>query len=272
MPIFDFRLKPPTLELEENSQSLTWPALAEAEFWMETAPGRPAIFEYSNQGHRETGRRYATYQFDDVLENLAGLFPAVAEPIPGDLFGLVRTSQLLTVNRHRVDAWLESQSDNHWADAHEALVRWVYSRQFTVPPVADGPELWFFRDNRQESNVVIVWRSDAKTASGDPLWANPSGEIEIPFVRFVSDMRSLFTRFFLAMTGQIDRATALGGKKSSFDRERLGTIALDLRAALEPAVGKLVFEGDPQTDFQRVREALIKAGILQPASARAASA
>jgi hypothetical protein len=236
MSLINFLLKDPAtiVPLDE----IDWFVLTEGAYWFDLEG--TFFYELAEVAGNENpahSSRFADYNVARLAEDFAELFESIGEPVPADLYDLVKNDKDLFALYDKANEKADELADAGNEEALERLqqgIGWIHCRTLTAMHLADTPTISFFRN---ENRLSIVWNAAAVLENDNPVWTAGVGSLEMDYVVFVAELNNFKDRFFAAMEAQITAALPMKWKKLTVDsktcmaeqqaREKIFTQKLD---------------------------------------------
>lgn len=260
----NFTLRPPAeiVPWGENNDHLSWFALTDSDLWINV--GERTIYEYSDAAreHWSCDIRYNDYQLSRFLEDFSGIFAHIRESVPREYYEHINEFIRDTDNWNNLYQDDNSVDDDaFWAfydEKYEPLTEWLYSRIFDSGHLIGGPHIGCFRCSDM---IKIWWDGDYTLDGGESIWTAPSGEFELPYADFVSEVKRFFEEFYAAMDKQVETALQTDWDntpdwgKVNLDKKYLSKEHKERKEGFSQAVS-LLDEEISATDWSKVEEIL----------------
>lgn len=260
----NFILKPPMeiVPWGENNNHLSWFALTDAELWINA--GKQTIYEYSAAAREHWNCDdiyYNDYQLSRFLEDFSGIFAHIRESVPREYYEHI--DDFVT----NADNWNSRYEDDDSVDddafmafydeKYEPLTEWFQNRIFDSGHLIGGPTIGCFRCE----DMIKIWWSDGNYTleNGESIWTAPSGEFELSYADFVTEVKRFFGEFYTAMDKQTEIALQMDWDntpdwgKVYLDKESLAKEHQERKDGFSRAVA-LLDEDVSETDWDKVRE------------------
>jgi len=193
--------------------SITWFSLSEGTCWLNFEQVK--FYERTLDDSKLAS--FPSYQTSRFVEDFQDLFEAISDPIPDDLFVLVKTHLGLKKYTSQANNLLEKYRDDvsfeeeKFYEEYDAAFKWLTDRTLSALHFNGNPQVSFFRNKNE---LVIVW--DAEKGH----WTAGAGQVYINYSSFVSQVEDFKGRFFASMLTQIERAALFDWKGIPFDSSR----------------------------------------------------
>ena len=216
---FRFRLRPVSDIVpwgEPGRATLSWFGLSDGWQCLDTAQGRLLAFAEPDQ----QGETWLGYQVARLFEDLLGLWPVVAEPVPEDV--VARLSAWRDAGGHDRRDVDDPQSLDLWEDA----TGWWERRSLDFHHLTQAPELTFLRIGPY---LHVDWRAP------EPTWAVPRADIVLPFADAHRAVARFCEDFLAAMAERVDAIARDGWRREDCTVDVPGLAAEQGERATWPA-------------------------------------
>lgn len=265
MALINFTLKHPdyiTPWGEAAETSMDWFALTDGEYWLDVK--KATLYEYTTEvlaGTHANSSHYVELQIARLLEDLTGIFEAIAEPVPDAFYAIAQSHNYLYRFYEAAQSWFEHASQAPSADvdacydSYDKAIEWIYSRTLTAAHLTYEPGISFFRNR---NNIALVWNADHLTENNIPVWTAQNGEIEIEYQLFVHEIEDFGSRFFQAMDTQVQIAVEKNWGTTQINKQRLIQEQQDRKAAFQQKLSLLKSEPSLRTDWHFINTQVTK--------------
>ena len=252
----NFILKPPAeiAPWGENGDHLSWFGLTDSELWITV--GEQTIYEYTDAACKEWNHdiRHNDYYLSRFLEDFSRTFTYIRESVSREYYDHI--DEFVTETDNWQSMYLDDDSVDDDAfiifleDKFDPLTEWFYDRVFDSGHLTGGPLIGCFRCGEM---IKIRWHSDFTLDNGENIWTAPSGDFEIPYVDFVSEVKRFFREFYAAMDKQVETALRMDWGKVRLDKTYLAKEHKERKDRFSQAVA-LLDENVSVTDWNKVEE------------------
>lgn len=261
MALINFKLRHPDniIPWDDNpGTSMHWFGLTEGEYWLDV--NKATLYEYTNEvltGGDGNDATHVEYQIVRLMEDWAGLFESIAEPVPDAFYGIARNSNYLYRFYGAASQWIEDLPEDPSidVDSYYKTIEWIYSRTLTATHLTSGPGISFFRNG---NNISIVWKADHLTEESTPIWTAQNGEVEMAYEMFVNEIEDFGNRFYNAMDAQVQIAVEKDWGTTDLDKERLIEEQQERRTAFQKRLALLKGEPTKHTDWELINSLVTK--------------
>lgn len=204
---------------DEHNKSIHWFGLTDGFLWINV--GSETIYEYNDYAREYFKRdiKYNDYQIVRFIEDFSDTFRYIGESVPKKLYDNIDVFQIQT------NKWKESYVDEpddvfdgFYFDKYCNLTEWYTDRSFDSIHLIGGPYITLIR---YEDKIKILWKSEFLLENGNSIWTSPKGVFEMQYKDFVSEVKSFFESFFIAMDKQVENAMMKDWDDVSLDKEYL---------------------------------------------------
>lgn len=255
MALINFKLKHPDNIIpwgDAPDTSMHWLGLTEGEYWLDV--NKATLYEYTTGVSKEgEDSPYVEYQVYRLVEELASLFEAIAEPVPDAFYTIAKSTNYLYRYYAAALEYLENRSDDH--NSYEKTIEWIYSRTLIAEHLTSGPGISFFRNR---NHISIVWKADHLAGTRTHVWTAQNGEIEMEYDTFIKEMEDFGNRFFAAMDTQVQIAVAKDWGATQINKERLVQEQQEKRAAFQEKLALLKSEPTKHTEWDMINGLVTK--------------
>lgn len=264
MALIHFKLKHPdniTPWGEGPDISMHWYGLTDGEYWLNV--NKATIYEYTHEVLADSHTNdscYVDYQVARLLEDLTGIFDAVAEPVPDAFYAIAREHSYLYRFYGAVQNRLENLPDNPSTDTdtyghYDPAIEWIYSRTLTASHLTNDPAISFFRNR---NNISLVWKADHLTEQNIPVWTAQNGELEIEYSNFIHEIEDFGNRFFNAMETQVQIAAAKDWGATKINKDALIREHQQRKARFQQSLSVLKGQPAKHTDWDLINTLITK--------------
>lgn len=227
---------------------LSWYALSEGEYWLETAG--QTLFEYSPPVREMTGSRYCRYQLARLHQELMERLPHILEPVPDGLLQQVAASERLWPAAHAL--WCAPQrtpsSASVW-DLIDAGTSWLGRRMVDCSWLSPAAHLLLWSDG---PHVYLEWDQRHTRLQGIPAWTAAAGSARVTRAEFLAAVEAFHHDLLQQMQDRVARAVdGVLGRHVRIERTWLMHEQDQRRSALAAALAQ-----PAQTAWRDVRLAL----------------
>jgi hypothetical protein len=208
-----------------QNENMHWFGLTDSNYWLNL--GESKLYEYSQlflQRHNIEGMNYVDYNLIRFIEDFTQLFEIITESIPDDFYTIVKDHESLSTFYQSSKKWLDEIGEDDsvdvdtYYDRYDLLIEWLYSRHLTSIHLIGGPSVGFYR---YKDRIKIIWDANDKTEEGFDIWTAKSGNMEISYSDFISEIKDFGNRFFTAMDKQVEVAINKDWGTVRIDKQRL---------------------------------------------------
>ncbi len=186
---------------DPGERKLHWFGLTSGRYWVETPAGE--ILKYTDEFRNRQGYpyMYVDYQVARLFEDLQDHIPAILEPVPDDLATIAADPVWLSgASDWREEDCGELDAENRWS-LYQAALGWWHEREIDTAYLMHGPlfSIWRVRDE-----VQFRWTTPSNESDGVPVFAVPSGLIQLAADGFEGAVSSFCTALLYEMGRGVD--------------------------------------------------------------------
>lgn len=208
--------------LEQKQPTMHWFGLTDGIIWLEFDEIK--LFEYSNEIIKfwNKSNPYNDYYIARFIEDLTSLFSKINESIPLELYQKLNSCHKIEKFYNKATKWYNKnqtqEGDDSISTKYNLLTNWFCDRLIGNSHLIGGPTFYFLRN---EDKIRIIWHSDDRLKNGMQIWTASSGEIELNFNEFKSEIKRFGITFFKAMDIQIEKALTKDWGEINIDKKSL---------------------------------------------------
>jgi hypothetical protein len=244
---------------QKPNLSLSWFWLTDADLYLTI--GNNKIYEYSTEalshfGHKKTP--YNDYYLARFIEDFTKLFQKIGESIPEKYYELSKNKDLFEENAQK---WLdkydtdEDEHNDFYFDEYNTLISWIYERNLNSGHLIGGPSLWFFRC---KNKINIVWETDDELDNGGKIWTAKSGNHEMNYDDFVSEINTFGIKFFSEMDERIRLTIEKKWENIEINKNRLLEEHKERKQDFETDYNLLIHEQKVHTNWFQIENLFIR--------------
>jgi hypothetical protein len=271
MPLINFKLKHPddvTPWGAPPEDRMHWFGLTDSEYWLDL--GKVIFYEYSDNilDHwKIKGSKYVDYHLVRLIEDWSGIFSAISEPVPDSIYSIAKTQRSLYAFYEKANNWLgqliddPSIDEDSYCDKYDKVIEWVYSRSLDSGHLSNAPGISFFRNG---NNLSIIWNAGKVNEEQIPVWTAQTGEIEMSYDHFISEVEGFRDRFFGAMDQQVRIAVEKDWGGTMIDKNGLIKEHAQRKTDFQESINILKDKPTRQTDWDLVASLTEELNSLPP--------
>jgi hypothetical protein len=187
---------------EAGRESLHWVGLTSGRYWIDTPLGEVLRYTAEIQKRWNYPFAYVDYYVARLFEDLQERLPAMLEPVPGDVAGIVSNhAWLRTAAGWSEDECDEGEIDDRWDLYHSALAWWQY-RELDTGYLIHGPRLSFWCTG---DDIHFRWSTPSNEDGGTSIYVVPTGYLRMSSASFQTAAHEFCQAVLSAMRERIEQ-------------------------------------------------------------------